>query len=144
MGDSQTREQDPASCVYLEGRDFSTHEIKTDWDKRIENGELSLGKPCHPQKNKPNFWYGRKIPLLELRHESLMHWWTASDELLTKRNVTDYADNTYADNTLKDLLKKTERTRCIGLWRTWLCSNHSESVLWVFKTESEKRTKRCA
>ena len=45
----------PASCVYLEGRDFSTHEIKTDWDKRIENGELSLGKPCHPQKNKPNF-----------------------------------------------------------------------------------------
>ncbi len=116
-------------------------EIKTDWDKMIENGELSLGEPCHPQKicrisindgelhKTEHVVYGRKIPLLELRkklllkHESLMHLHTDNEiarqtntevrELLTKRKVTV---TDLSDNILKDLLKKTERTRTIGFW----------------------------
>ena len=73
-------------------------EIKEEWANMINNGELTLGEPCHPQtilrlsvktgelRRTEYTAYGRKISLLDIRkkllanHEHLMHLHT-DDEI---------------------------------------------------------------
>ena len=117
-------------------------QVKEDWADMIKSGELTLGEPCNPftiTKHSTasgsltattSTVYGRKIPLQTIRqkllerHEQYMYLHTdqeldnmSLDELkeqMKKRNIK--LTETTTEPSIREKLKKSERTRTIAIW----------------------------